>query len=83
MLDITERAAAVVRQSHEAAARFNPDVKIRLVRTSGGLAFAFTDVADPTDGELDCLGTVLLVEEGIDGTIDIGEHNAPVLVPQS
>jgi hypothetical protein len=81
MLDITQRAAAVVHQSQEAAARFNRDVKIRLVRAGGGLAFAFTDEAESTDTELDCLGTVLLVEEGIDGTIDIGDHNAPVLLP--
>ncbi|MEP7059085.1 MAG: hypothetical protein ABI828_00015 [Actinomycetota bacterium] len=81
MLDITERAAAVVHQSEQAARRFNPNARIRLVPTGGGVAFAFTDSADPTDAELDCLGTLLLVTEGIEGTIDIGEHNAPVLVP--
>jgi Fe-S cluster assembly iron-binding protein IscA len=81
MLDITERAAAVVHQSQEAASRFNPDVRIRVVRAGTGLAFAFTDAADPTDRELDCLGTLLLVEASIEGTIDIGEHNTPVLLP--
>lgn len=81
MLDITERAAAVVRQSQEAARRFNPDARIRLIRAAAGLAFELTDVADAADTELDCLGTALLVAEGIDGTIDTGDHNAPVLLP--
>ncbi len=81
MLDITERAAAVVSQSAQAARRFNPDARIRLIRAAAGLAFEFTDVVDATDTELDCLGAVLLVAEGIDGTIDTGDHNAPVLLP--
>ena len=83
MLDVTERAAAVARQSDEAARRFNPDARIRLVRGGSGLAFEFTDAADPTDTELDCLGTILLVQVGIEGTVDVGDHNTPMLLPPS
>ena len=80
MLDITERAAGVVRQSAEAARRFNPDARIRLIRAAAGLAFELTDERDPTDVELDCRGAMLLVAADIDGTIDTGDHNAPVLL---
>jgi hypothetical protein len=45
------------------------------------VAFALTETAEPGDSELDCGGTVLLVAEGLDGIIDIGEHNAPVILP--
>jgi hypothetical protein len=78
MLDITERAAAAVIQMQTAAQRFNPSAQIRLARD---VTFALTEAAEPGDQELDCGGTVLLVAAGIDGVIDIGEHNAPVMLP--
>jgi hypothetical protein len=81
MIDITERAAAAVLQMQEAALRFNADARIRLGSAASGVAFALTEVAEPGDSELECGGTVLLVAEGLDGVIDIGEHNAPVMLP--
>jgi hypothetical protein len=81
MIDITERAAAAVLQMQTAAQRFNPDARIRLSSAATGVAFALTEVAEVGDSELDCGGTVLLVAEGLEGIIDIGEHNAPVMLP--
>jgi hypothetical protein len=78
MLDITERAAAAVIQMEAAAQRFNPSARIRLTPE---VTFALTEAAEPGDQEVDCSGTVLLVAAGIGGVIDVGEHNAPVMLP--
>lgn len=79
MLDMTERAAAAVVQMQTAAHRFNPNARIRLAPEGAGVAFGLTETAEPGDQELDMDGMVLLVAAGLDGVIDIGEHNAPVM----
>ena len=81
MLDITERAAAAVIQMQEAAQRFNAAARIRIDPQDSGVSFALTEAAEADDQELDCGGTILLVASGLDGIIDIGEHNAPVMLP--
>lgn len=81
MLDITERAAAAVIQMQVAAKRFNAAARIRIDPQDSGVAFALTETAEADDQELDCRGTILLVAAGLNGTIDIGEHNAPVMLP--
>jgi Fe-S cluster assembly iron-binding protein IscA len=83
MIDITERASAAVIQMAAAARGFDPTARIRLSGGTSGVAFGLTDVAESGDQELDCGGVVLLIEAGLDGIIDIGEHNAPVLLPPS
>jgi hypothetical protein len=83
MLDITERAAAAVIQMESAARRFNPQARIRLGVQDAGVTFALAETPEAGDRELDCGGTVLLVAEGLDGVIDIGEHNAPIMIPAS
>ena len=81
MLDITERAAAAVLQMASAAKRFNPGALIRLAPGGSGVAFGLTETAEPGDRELNCEGAILLVAAGIEGVIDIGEHNDPAILP--
>jgi hypothetical protein len=79
MIEVTERAAAVVAQAEAAARRFNPEVRVRLVRADGRVQFAFTDEPIDDDDEVPCEAAVLYVEKGLEGTLDTGDHNAPVL----
>lgn len=79
MIQVTDRAAAVVAQSLAAAQRFNPGVKIRLAREGAGVRFAFCDRAEPGDTEVACEDSSLLVEAGLRGVLDTGDHNAPTL----
>ena len=79
MIEVTERAAGVVAQALAAARRFNPGARIRLAREGEGVLFEFTDHASPGDTEVPCEDAVLLVESGLHGVLDTGDHNAPVL----
>lgn len=79
MIEVTERAAAVIAQAEAAARRFNPEVRVRLVRAGSGVQFAFTDEPPDGDEEVPCEAAMLYVEPGLEGTLDTGDHNAPVL----
>jgi hypothetical protein len=81
VIELTERAAAAVEQASSAARRFDPDAHIRLVRAGTGVRFEFIDSPDPTDTSVDAGAVTLLVEAGIEGLLDAGEHQAPVLLP--
>jgi hypothetical protein len=81
MIEVTERAARTVAHAESAARRFNPAVCIRLERQGAGVRFAFTDDPDPQDDTAACGHTVLYVEPGLDGTLDTGDHEVPVLTP--
>ena len=72
-------AAPALAQSLAAARRFNPEVRIRLAREGAGVRFEFTDRAAPGDTEVACEDAELLVEAGLHGMLDTGDHNAPVL----
>lgn len=80
---MTGRAAEVVSQALAAARRFDPDARIRLVREGPGVRFELTDHASPGDTEVTCEDAVLLVSAGLDGMLDTGEHNAPILTPST
>ena len=80
MIDVTERAAAAVAQAEAAARRFNPEVRVRLIRTDAGVRFEFTDETSEDDDTVPCETAMLYVEPGLEGTLDTGDHNVPVLV---
>jgi Fe-S cluster assembly iron-binding protein IscA len=80
MIDVTERAAAAVAQAEAAARRFNPEVRVRLIRTDAGVRFEFTDEPSEDDDTVPCETAMLYVEPGLEGTLDTGDHNVPVLV---
>jgi hypothetical protein len=78
---LTDRAREALAAADAAARRFNPDARVRLRRGPGGLV---SDLADgPAEGEsiLDLDGLTLVVEDGLDGTVDAGEHNVLTLGP--
>lgn len=80
MIEVTARAATAVAQAEAAARRFNAEVRVRLVRTDEGVRFEFTDAPPEGDEAVACETATLYVEPGLEGTLDTGDHNAPVLI---
>jgi hypothetical protein len=76
MIRFTERAREVLAAAEHAARRFDPDARVRLRRTAdGGVTFELTDAAGPGDEVVDAEGSSLIVERGLEGTVDAGEHD--------
>ena len=75
MLTFTDRAADALSTFHAAAARWDPSARLRLVRHGAELRPEFTDGA--SDGEVEvAVGAItVLVPEGVQGSVDAGEHN--------
>ena len=82
MLAFTDWAIEILARADAAARRFNPDVRVRIVReASGGVRFELTDEADPTDQVLEhSSGFTLLVPEGLDGTVDVVEPHDQLIL---
>jgi hypothetical protein len=82
MVEFTDWARDILGRSQQAAARFNPDAKIRLARTAGGVEALLTDRLDPTDEAVQVDGVTVYVEEGLEGLVDVEEpHDRLVLRP--
>jgi len=80
MVEFTQWAIDILRRSHEAARRFNPDATVRVFRSNGGVRFVLTDESEPGDRRVERDGFVLLVEEGIEGTIDVVEPHDQLIL---
>ena len=83
MLAFTEWAIEILSRADTAARRFNPDARVRIIREAGGVRFELTDEADPGDQVVEHpSGFTLLVEEGLEGTVDVIEpHDQLILRP--
>jgi hypothetical protein len=84
MLEFTDWAIEILSRADEAARRFNPDVRVRIVREAGGgVRFELTDQAESTDRIVDHpSGFTLLVPGGLEGTVDVVEpHDQLILRP--
>jgi hypothetical protein len=60
---------------HTAAARWNPDVRLRLVHAGSELRPELVEEPGPDDVELAIGAISVFVPSGIDGVVDAGEHN--------
>ena len=82
MLAFTDWAIEILARADAAARRFNPDVRVRIVReASGGVRFELTDEADPADQLMEHpSGFTLLVQEGLDGTVDVVEPHDQLIL---
>jgi hypothetical protein len=81
-LEFTDWAKDILRKSQEAAGRFNPRARIRLVLEDGTMEARLTEAAEPNDVEVDVDGVSVLVAAGIAGLVDIEEpHDRIVLRP--
>lgn len=80
MLAFTDWAIEVLRRAHEAAARFNPEVRLRLRRGAAGLEPTLTDTTAEGERALDVEGVPLVVAEDLAGLVDVeAPHDRLVL----
>jgi len=78
----TDWATDILRRTHEAARRFNPEATVRLHRSGGVVAFDLTDERPEGDELVRGVGFELLVEAGLEGTVDVVEpHDQLILRP--
>ena len=82
MLAFTDWAIEILSRADAAARRFNPDVRVRVIRDeSGGVRFELTDEADAADQVLEHpSGFTLLVQEGLEGTVDVVEPHDQLIL---
>jgi hypothetical protein len=82
MVEFTDWARDILNRSQQAAARFNPDAKIRLASTAAGVEALLTDRPDPTDRPVRVDEVTLYLEDGLEGLVDVEEpHDRLVLRP--
>lgn len=70
MLRITDEAEAVLERAYDAAARFNPTVKIRVFRGGDRIEVGFAERPSEGDDVMAVGDMILFVEAGITGTLD-------------
>jgi hypothetical protein len=82
MIEFTDWAKDILTKSQAAAARFNPDARIRLARVGGTVEARLTDSPAEDDQPVHVHGVTIYVERGLDGLVDVEEpHDRLVLRP--
>ena len=82
MIEFTDWAKEILNKSQMAAARFNPNVKIRLARVGGAVQAVLAEAPAQGDQSAQVDGMTLFVEEGLEGLVDVEEpHDSLVLRP--
>jgi hypothetical protein len=81
-IEFTEWARDILRRAQTAAARFDPDARVRLGRSASGVEAVLVHEPEPGDTEAEAGGVVVFVEGGLDGLVDVEEpHDRLVLRP--
>jgi hypothetical protein len=83
VIEFTDWAVDILRRSHQAARRFNPDATLRMARGADGrVTFALTDERRDGDVQVQGDGFELLAEDGLEGVVDVVEpHDQLILRP--
>lgn len=82
VIEFTERATEILRRSHEAARRFNPDAWIRVFSRAGSVQFALAEGPEPDDQLIENEGFRVAVEAGLVGIVAVREpHDQLFLRP--
>lgn len=81
-IELTDWASDILNRAQVAAARFNPDARIRLTRTATGVEAVLTDAPGDGDQTVSVGDMTLYVEQGLEGLVDCEEpHDRLVLRP--
>ncbi len=81
-MELTPRAAEILARTQAAMGRFSPGTMVRASRMPTGVVFSLVDRAEEGDGRVEGDGFILLVEEGLEGIVDVEEpHDHLVLLP--
>jgi hypothetical protein len=82
VIEFTEWAREILQRTHEAARRFNPSATVRLSRSGSGVQFSLADEAGHGDRLVRGERFEILVQEGLEGTVDVVEpHDQLILRP--
>jgi hypothetical protein len=84
VLEFTDWAIEILSKADAAARRFNPGVRLRVVRTDhGDVRFELAEGAEAGDRVVEHpSGFTLLAQEGLEGTVDVVEpHDRLILRP--
>lgn len=82
MISFTEWAVEILQRTWRAARRVNPEAMIRMQRGPAGAEFVLTDRRAETDELVAGDGFELLVEAGLEGTVDVARpHDRLILRP--
>lgn len=82
VIEFTDRAIEILRRSHQAASRFNPDAWIRVFRGRASVEFALAEGPDEGDQVVDQEGFRIAVEGGLEGVVAVVEpHDQLFLRP--
>lgn len=81
-MEVSETATEVLARAYEAAARFNPDAKIRIFRRKGTIQTGFADAPEEGDAVMHHEGMTLYIAPEVgDGTLTTSlEHDQLMLV---
>ena len=82
VIEVTDWAREILTKAQAAAARFDPDVRIRLARSPTGIEALLAATSESDDEAVEVDGMTLYVESGLDGMVDVEEpHDRLVLRP--
>ena len=76
----TDWATEILQRTHTAARRFNPEATVRLQRRGDGVSFELTDERPEDDELVTGEGFELLVERGLEGTVDVVEPHDQLIL---
>lgn len=80
-MEISDAAAEVLERAYNAAARFNPGIKIRIFRRKGEIETGFTDAPEEGDEVVMHEGMVLYVAADVgDGLLDTTAQHDHLIV---
>ena len=83
MIEITERAIELITKAQEAARRFDPSARIRIVGDTDHVRFELADGPEPQDEAVRRRGVTIYVESHLSGIVDVEEpHDRLVLRPR-
>ena len=83
MIEITERAIELITKAQEAARRFDPSARIRIVGEPDHVRFELADGPRPQDETVDGGDLTIYVESHLSGIVDVEEpHDRLVLRPR-
>lgn len=84
MIDVSERAAALLAKADAAARRINPDARIRVVPAEDGVRFVLVDGPEDGDVGIERDGVTFFADPTLAGTVDVEEpHDRLILRPSS
>lgn len=82
VLEFTQWAIEILERADAAARRLNPDARVRVAHDGAGVRFELTDERAPSDNVMERDAFTLLVEEGLEGVVDVVEpHDRLILRP--